>query len=76
MSRKTIELGLNVAVQMPTIPNFIKTEFDGREAIIPIFHVSEANLRKIGEAWTEALVAQAQKLKLKSQQQQEGGSHG
>lgn len=68
MSKKTIQVGINIRAKMPTLPNFIRVQVgDGeQEQTLPVMAFSESELRRIGEQWTEALVEHRQKqIKLK-----------
>ena len=50
MKKKLMTL---VEIKIPMTPNFIATENGDH---IPVTDFSEAELRSIGEAWTEALI--------------------
>lgn len=54
------EISVQVKFRLPTLPNFIVLA--GNEHLsIPIHHASDAELRAIGEAWTEALIERAKR---------------
>jgi len=59
---------IEVTIEVPTVPNFLRNTVDGREKgiLIPIQDLSEAELREIGAEWVEALVKQAAKKRKKS----------
>ena len=68
MSRKTVQVGIDCEVGMPTIPNFIRMTAGGQQATFPVHVLTESELRKLGAEWTEELVAHAHKLRLKAVQ--------
>lgn len=49
-------LTVTAQVELPTVPNFLRMT-DGQS--LPVSAVTEDHLRKIGEAWTEALIENA-----------------
>lgn len=53
---KVTHLCVRAVVELPTIPNFIRL-YQG--ASLPIDAFSEEELRALGAAWTDALVAKA-----------------
>lgn len=57
MAKKlTVDLGMFV-VQLPMVPNFIR--LDGFDSSMSVGSFTDEALRKIGAAWTEALIAHA-----------------
>ncbi len=46
-----------VKVKTPSVPDFVRLAFS--DGVIPIQDLSEDELRQIGEAWTQELVAKA-----------------
>lgn len=69
-----VQLGLNVEAKLPVIPNFIRAQVGGQEQTLPVMAFTEDDLRKIGQQWTEALIANRQRqLRLKAL---EGGKRG
>ena len=56
---KTITV--NAAITVPKVPNFVF--YDGTEAKISIADLSNAELRALAEAWTEALIERAEVLR-------------
>ena len=63
MTDQKVKLTKYVTVNMPGLPNFIIHE-DGKMRIsVPVRQFSERELKKIGMAWTDALIAKAAKKK-------------
>lgn len=57
---KTIRV--TAAIKIPTPPNFLRYEDPAlHEATVPIESLTDEQLRKLGELWTEALLAHAQR---------------
>lgn len=50
-----MKIKVDLNIKIPTIPNFLNVE-DRNDISIPISEISEEDLRKIGEEWTEKLV--------------------
>lgn len=59
MKNNTI-IQLEVTVELPMLPNFIKTSNGGTERHIPVEAMTDGDLKKIGEDWTRALILHAQ----------------
>ena len=55
-ARKTVVM-IEISVQLPPPPNFLRTSVDG--AMVDVGHLSEEQLRAIGAQWTNELVAHA-----------------
>lgn len=56
MPKSPINVTAIIEVEMPSLPNFLKTNERGS---IDVADVDETTLRKIGRAWTAALVVHA-----------------
>lgn len=54
-------MAVSVAVQLPMTPNYIRLSAGGN---IDIASLTEAELREIGKAWTDSLVAKAMARKV------------
>lgn len=50
-----MKVRVHAEIEIPRVPNFFKTP----SSTIPISAVPEAELRRIGEQWTEDLIARA-----------------
>jgi hypothetical protein len=55
--RKTTTLKLTAEIVVPQVPNYLR--YGSHEAPIDVAHLSDADLRHIGEAWTQALIDRA-----------------
>ncbi len=60
-----ITLTVVAEIKTPRIPNFLHMA-DGHS--LPIEAITDEGLREIGEAWTEALIAEAQKRRATPQE--------
>lgn len=58
-TNETIQLSAVVDVRLPMLPNFLRSSKDEGPVLFPLSAFSEADLRRIGQAWTEALIAKA-----------------
>ncbi len=53
---------VEAAITVPRVPNFVF--YDGTEAKVSIADLSDAELKALAEAWTEALMERAEVLRL------------
>lgn len=58
MSRRMM---VDLSIHIPEVPNFIQLE--GGSGKIPLSKFAEAELREIGSAWTDDLVARANEMR-------------
>jgi hypothetical protein len=54
---KRVEHQITVTADVPLLPNFIRSG----ELVLPVEQFSDDILRKLGKAWTEALIEHARK---------------
>jgi hypothetical protein len=50
-------------VEVPQVPNFLRSTLAPLGASIPVDALTEEELRRVGEAWTEALIVNARKMR-------------
>lgn len=50
-------------VQVPQVPNFLRTVLAPLASSVPIDALTDDELRRVGEAWTEALIARANEMR-------------
>ncbi|MFA5394952.1 MAG: hypothetical protein WC346_02925 [Methanogenium sp.] len=63
-NNEAIEVNTSLEVFLPIIPNYLRIGVpDNNDRAFPIESFSEADLQKIGEAWTAALIQKARKRK-------------
>ena len=55
------QLKKEVDIEIPSLPNFIRTSDQHFRSVISISEFSEEELQKIGEEWTCALIKKAKK---------------
>ena len=48
--------------ETPLTPNYVRAKDDGGS--VAIHHLADADLRRIGKAWTEELLAKAQRRRV------------
>ena len=60
MTKQKVRLTKNVSVNLPSVPNFIIHSAE-REEVVPIRLFRNMELRKIGKAWTDALIKKARR---------------
>lgn len=54
------EVNTKTAVEVPTVPNFLRVKGAvANDQTIPLSAVNEADLRALGEEWTNALIRRA-----------------
>lgn len=61
MDELKVELGITASVNVPLVPNFLMLNDRGHTYSIPVRCFTEEALRKLGAAWTEALVENAKR---------------
>lgn len=56
---------VNLKVRTPAVPRYLTLDLgkDRKGVNLPLAHLTEAELRAVGEAWTAALLAEAAKGK-------------
>ena len=52
---------LNLRVETPRIPNFIRLKADGVDVMIPVADCTDTQLEQIGQSWTKKLIELASK---------------
>jgi len=60
MTTKTFKTKVNITIGIPQVPNFLFREGD-RSKSFSVAEVSNDDLKKLGEAWTEELIANAER---------------
>lgn len=55
--KKKIKTKSYAEIELPSLPNFIKV--DGH--MTPVGKISDSNLKKLGQLWTQELIALARK---------------
>lgn len=50
-------------VQIPQVPNYLRQMMYPLAPLVPVDALSDEELRRVGEAWTEALIARARELR-------------
>lgn len=61
MRTEKVKLTKFVSVNLPVLPNFIVHEDGKHHEVVPVRMFTNAELKKIGRAWTNALVKSATK---------------
>ena len=61
MVNETIKVAPEVEVLMPSVPNYLRrpSASGAHEVVLDVCELSEAELRKVGARWVEALVRHA-----------------
>ena len=60
---KEMKKKIEIEIEAPTVPNFLRNIVKGRDKaiLVPVQDFTDDELRKIGEEWTELLIKNAKK---------------